>query len=158
MKKNCVCVVLALMMLVSVLVLPVQQARAADSIGVEELIDLISDARGKVVVVNFWASWCGPCRYEIPELIKLRSRFSESELLIVGVSIDESRPMYEAFLRNTPFNYPVYLAGPGTPGAFGVNVIPKVLVYNKEGEQIVNHDGYMDSEDLDALLEKNING
>ncbi|WP_027186266.1 TlpA family protein disulfide reductase [Desulfovibrio inopinatus] len=157
MKKYCVCVMFTVMLALAGLVAPLQ-ARAADTLGLEELIDLISDARGKVVLVNFWASWCGPCRFEIPEIIKLRSRYSESELLIVGVSIDESRPMYEAFLQRTPFNYPVYLAGPGTAGAFGVNVVPKMLVYNKQGEQIVSHNGFMGAEDLEDVVEKNING
>lgn len=65
------------------------------------------DLRDKVVLLNFWATWCAPCREEMPALSKLYSRFKDKGLIIVGVSIDSSEKLVKSFLETNPVSFPI---------------------------------------------------
>ena len=72
----------------------------------------LSDLRGKVILVNYWATWCGPCRYEIPQLMKLQEHYGE-DLQVIGVSTDAGDPAnVEAFAREFNINYPIVMSTP----------------------------------------------
>ncbi|MBA4143353.1 MAG: TlpA family protein disulfide reductase [Nitrosospira sp.] len=86
--------------------------RGAETILAASLPDLddkpqpISQWRGKVLVVNFWASWCAPCRDEIPEFIELHGKFSERGLVILGIAVDQKEKA-AAFSKEIGINYPI---------------------------------------------------
>lgn len=120
----------------------------------QDIIKTVSQSRGKVVVVNFWASWCGPCRVEIPELIDLRRRHSEDKLVILGVSVDQEPTMFTAFRTRMGINYPVYMARGDVALAFGVRGIPRTLVYGPTGEQVFSREGYVSGEELESVVNK----
>jgi len=63
--------------------------------------------RGEVVLLNFWATWCGPCREEMPDLRKLQRRFKDDGLQVVGIAVDSSKAMVERFLVMMPVAFPV---------------------------------------------------
>src|SRR5262245_13522163 len=67
----------------------------------------LSDYKGKVVIVNFWATWCGPCKVEIPDFVKLYAQYKDKGLVIVGISIDDSAEQLQSFMREYKMNYPV---------------------------------------------------
>lgn len=93
----------------------------------------LSNLRGKVVLVNFWATWCPPCRKEIPDLQGLYGRFQSKGLVILGIT-DEPREKVMPFLAKYPMDYPVLLDPEGSTGkAFRVDSLPKNLVYDREG-------------------------
>jgi peroxiredoxin len=109
--------------------------------------------RGKVVVLNFWATWCGPCRVEIPALIKLRESFSEDEVAIIGVSTGEYvsgeglQKSLETFVSRHGINYPIFsdvdrtvYARYNAEYSFGQS-IPATLVIDKQGEVMAVHRG-----------------
>ncbi|MBT8763455.1 TlpA family protein disulfide reductase [Desulfohalobiaceae bacterium Ax17] len=119
----------------------------------QQLISRIAQARGKVVVLNFWASWCPPCRMEIPGLMQIRKKYSQ-EVLILGVSVDENINMLRMFLQKNKINYPVFWATPDVNLVFGVRNLPKLVVYNQEGENVLEHEGYMSPEQLEKVINK----
>lgn len=145
---------LVLFLAVASVFAPVAEARDDSAITAKDLINRISQARGKFVVINFWASWCRPCRQEIPELITLRRDYSEDDLLLLGISVDQDPAQFFRFIKQMPFNYPVYLGGADVAGLFAVGAIPKMVVFDRQGEMIYNKEGYLPSEALRELLSR----
>jgi thiol-disulfide isomerase/thioredoxin len=102
----------------------------------------LEESRGKVVLLNFWATWCGPCREEIPELIALQNRYKD-RLQIIGLVVDDDD---EKEIRNViateGINYPVASADPETRFAYGgIAALPTVFVINAEGRVVQKHVG-----------------
>jgi peroxiredoxin len=68
----------------------------------------LSDLRGKVVLINFWATWCSPCREELPSLQALQRKFAQNQLVILALSVDDSWETVNTFMRQHPFTIPIY--------------------------------------------------
>lgn len=101
--------------------------------------------RGKVVLVNFWATWCGPCRMEIPWLVALASRYPD-RLKVIGLSIDEQPPAaVKTFADGLGITYTVALADASLQQAFGgIPAVPSTFVVNTEGRIVQRHVGILD--------------
>ncbi|OLT11838.1 oxidoreductase [Actinomadura sp. CNU-125] len=97
----------------------------------------LSDYRGKVVVVNFWASWCAPCRGEAPSLEQVHKENEAKGAAFVGINFKDSKPNAEAFERNFEVSYPSVFDGDGRVTlAFREvppNAIPSTLVLDRQG-------------------------
>jgi len=98
--------------------------------------------RGKVVFVNFWATWCGPCREEIPALLALQEQYAD-QLMILGLSIDTVAPAeVKAFASQFKLNYPVAMSTSPIEEAFGgVSAVPVTFVIDPEGRVVKRHVG-----------------
>jgi peroxiredoxin len=95
-----------------------------------------ADLRGKVVLVNFWATWCPPCRKEMPDLETLYGRFESKGLVVLGIS-DEEAAKVEPFIRERKVSFPVLLdPGRKVNEMFVVDGIPKSFVYDREGKLV----------------------
>jgi thiol-disulfide isomerase/thioredoxin len=79
----------------------------------------MADLKGKVVLLNFWATWCGPCKSEIPAFVELYAKYKDKGLVIVGVSVDDSPEQLQAFMKEYRMNYPVLQMEPDFETAFG---------------------------------------
>lgn len=118
--------------------------------------------RGKVVLVNFWATWCGPCRAEIPDLIKLQNKYRD-RLVVLGISEDEvAVETVKAFVAAQRMNYTVAMTTPELRKVFrGVVALPTTFVIDREGKLVQKHVGLLNSEvaELEAqvLLGLNVN-
>ena len=94
----------------------------------------LQDLRGSVVLVNFWATWCPPCRKEMPDLDALYKRFRKSGLVILSLT-DEPEAKVRAYLADKHFSYPILLdPGRKVNDMFIIEGIPKSFVYNREGK------------------------
>jgi len=105
--------------------------------------DLTLEAsRGKVVLLNFWATWCGPCREEIPELIALQNRYKD-RLQIIGLVVDDDdEKEIRSVMASEGINYPVAMADSETRFAYGgIAALPTVFVVNTEGRVVQKHVG-----------------
>ena len=100
------------------------------------------DWKGKVVLMNFWATWCAPCREEIPELISLQTQYKD-RLLIVGVSEDDDPPeKVLQFVQKAGMNYPVVMATTEISDAYGgVPALPTSFVIDPQGRVVQRHTG-----------------
>lgn len=95
-----------------------------------------SDLRGKVVLVNFWATWCPPCRKEMPDLEALYQELGPRGLVILGIS-DEEASKVDPFIRDRKFTFPILLdPGRKVNDAFVVEGIPKSFVYDRDGKLV----------------------
>ena len=79
----------------------------------------LSDYKGQVVRVNFWATWCGPCKQEIPDFVKIYDQYKDKGFVILGVSVDDSPEQLQAFMKEYGMNYPVLQMTPEFEDAFG---------------------------------------
>jgi thiol-disulfide isomerase/thioredoxin len=106
-----------------------------------------ADLRGKVVLVNFWATWCPPCRAEIPDLIKLQEKYRD-KLVVLGISEDEVSPEeVKAFVTEQKMNYPVAMSTPEMSKIFkGVSALPTTFVIDTNGNMQMRHVGMLDPE------------
>jgi thiol-disulfide isomerase/thioredoxin len=100
--------------------------------------------RGKVVLLNFWATWCGPCRMEIPDLIKLQDRYRD-KLVVIGLSIDEGPvDAVRAFAAAEKINYPVAVVDDQTEKLFGgISNVPSTFIVNGGGGIVQRHVGLL---------------
>jgi peroxiredoxin len=102
----------------------------------------LSSLRGEVVVINFWASWCRPCRKELPELNRLHARLASRGGRVLAVSIDEDARHVERFIRAHGLELPVYHDGPeGLARALDLGHIPYTLVLDQRGDVVYASSG-----------------
>jgi peroxiredoxin len=97
----------------------------------------LKDMKGKVVLVNFWATWCPPCRKEMPDLEALYNRFKDQGFVILAISEDEETPKVGPFISEHKITYPILLdPGSTVNNLFQVEGIPKSFVYDRDGKLV----------------------
>jgi len=111
--------------------------------------------RGRVVYVDFWASWCGPCRRSFPWMDAMQARYRSDGLSIVGINVDKRRADAERFLRDTPASFTiVYDAEGKTPAAYDVKGMPSSYLIDRQGNVVAVEEGFRDErrDDLEARI------
>jgi len=106
----------------------------------------LSEHRGKVVLVEFWATWCAPCRESIPLVNNIFERYRDRGLVVLGISIDKganTRSEVDAFIKARHITYPVLLAEHSVEQAYGVRGVPMGYLINKDGVVVTKHVGVM---------------
>lgn len=97
----------------------------------------LKDLRGKVVLVNFWATWCPPCQKEMPDLEALYKRFQDQGFVILAISEDEATGKVKPFITERKISYPILLdPGQKVNNLFQVDGIPKSFVYDRDGKLV----------------------
>lgn len=111
---------------------------------------------GKIVVVDFWATWCAPCREEIPGFVDLQRRLGPRGVVVVGMSLDEGDPKtVAAFAAKHGVNYLLLMANEGVQKAFGgIDSIPTTFLIDREGRIRHRKVGAMDAAEYAAIVER----
>jgi len=112
----------------------------------------LSEFSGKVVIVDFFASWCPPCRMEIPDFIELRNEYDPGDFAMIGVAV-EGLGAAKSFAEKMKINYPVLVDDGKVSGAYGpIRSIPTTFVIGKDGNVARMYIGYREK----AVFEKDI--
>jgi len=103
----------------------------------------LASLRGQVVLINFWATWCGPCRQEMPLLEQIYQRYRGLGFTLLGVNVEEDSAELEQFLRDTPVSFPVLLdQGNDVSRLYEVTAMPSTVIVDRKGEIRFIHYGY----------------
>jgi len=119
----------------------------------------IADYKGQLVYLDFWASWCGPCRVSLPILNEIRKEYASKGFEVVAVNVDENLDDALKFLNKYPVDYPILLDPKGQmPKAYQIPGMPTAFLLDREGTVIYKHVGFKkkDREKIISLIEKNL--
>ena len=119
----------------------------------------LSDHKGKIIIIDFWATWCPPCRRGIPDLVEIQKKY-QKDVLIIGISLDnETKPDVVPFIKQYGINYPVVYGTMEVVKAYGnIQAIPTSFVVDQSGQIVDKHVGLVDKSTyinkINALLKK----
>ncbi len=103
-------------------------------------------------MLNFFATWCPPCRVELPELVKLREDYPQDKLMIIGLSVDENAAPVESFIKNAGVNYPVYIAGQEITDSYNISSVPHNAFFAPDGSLIISEPGMAETSVLKRVV------
>jgi thiol-disulfide isomerase/thioredoxin len=113
-----------------------------------------SDFLGKVVILDFWATWCAPCKAEIPGFIALQKQYGDQGLVVIGVSLDDQGPaVVKRFMADLQMNYRVVLGDVVLMQAFGGTAIPTTVIINRAGKIVARHVGFTPRETFEKEIQ-----
>ena len=122
----------------------------------------LADYKGKVVYVDFWASWCGPCRRSFPWMNDMQQKYGGKGLVVVGVNVDKKRADADKFLAQIPASFTLAFDEAGsTPSAYGVKGMPSSYLIDAGGKVVYVERGFLDEHKAEleqrvaALVNKN---
>ena len=141
---------------------PVRFLKTADDFALNDSEGVpirLSDYKGRVILLNFWATWCKGCVLEIPWFIEFQERYKDRGLSVIGVSIDEGWKPVKAFVEEKKVNYPIVLDTEGLRKTYELNAMPMTLLIDHSGEIAASYIGVVDKSTceskLRALLQEN---
>jgi thiol-disulfide isomerase/thioredoxin len=115
----------------------------------------LSDVKGKVVLLDFWATWCAASKVEMPWFVEFESRYRNSGLAIIGVSMDdEGWAIVSSYLEGRPVTYPIVLGDHDVADRFGLASLPVTLLIDRNGKVAAKHFGLVDKADVENEIRK----
>jgi thiol-disulfide isomerase/thioredoxin len=148
---------IALLVALTLLPGPVRQESPASSLALRDLggrTIKLDSFRGKVVLLNFWATWCPPCRAEIPDLVALQKKYGDKGLQVVGVTAPPyTRAEVSKFVKRAKVNYPILFGTEGLAARLaGTEVLPATILLDREGRVHTTIEGILTPEEVDEKI------
>lgn len=112
----------------------------------------LSDFNRKVLILNFWATWCPPCREEIPDFVEVYNEYESKDVQFIGVS-NEDISTLKSFVEDYDVSYPILIDDANIMGKWGISAIPTTFVFDKNGQIIFKNVGMMTGEQLKNIIE-----
>ena len=114
----------------------------------------LSDFTGHVVVLNFWATWCPPCRAEIPDFQAAWDKYKDNGVVFLGVSIDQNKSDVESYIKDSGVTYTILLDLTNqVAGLYGISAIPTTFILDVDGSVLFSQVGSMTIDQLSAQIE-----
>lgn len=114
----------------------------------------VADYKGKVLLLDFWATWCGPCKMEIPHLVELQREYGDRGLVVVGITLDDNPdkdvPPYAAAVG---MNYVNVRGNDALRNEYQIVGLPTIVIYDRAGNQVMKRAGYVEKEVLRQTIE-----
>ncbi len=116
----------------------------------------LDDFKGKVVMVNFFATYCPPCRMEIPDFVELQKKYEKEGFTVVGISVDENPTMLlPPFIKRLGINYPVLQATTKVLRDYrNVYALPRTFILNRDHEIIRDYTGMISAEEIEPVIKQ----
>ncbi len=103
----------------------------------------LAGLKGQVVLINFWATWCGPCRKEMPLLEQIQKKYASLGFTMLGVNVEEDTTMMDTFLKDVPVTFPILLdPANGVSKLYNVSAMPSTVIVDRKGNIRYIHQGY----------------
>jgi len=103
----------------------------------------LADLKGQVVMINFWASWCGPCRQEFPALDQIYAKYRPMGFTLVAINVESEKADAEKFLATTPASFPILFDPDNSvSGKYGVSAMPTTILVDRQGRVRWQHRAY----------------
>lgn len=103
----------------------------------------LSELRGQVVLLNFWASWCGPCRTEMPLLVKIHEKYKGMGFTVLGVNVEEDSAPAKSIINKTKISFPVLFDQKNAVSKlYNVSAMPSTVMIDRDGNMRYLHEGY----------------
>ncbi|WP_027368903.1 TlpA family protein disulfide reductase [Desulfocurvibacter africanus] len=116
------------------------------------LQDLLAQAKGNIVVVNYWASWCGPCLTEMPMLKAMRAAYPSHELTLFGVSFDYDSKAHDRARERLSLTFPSYLAQEDLMHTLGITSVPRTDFYDSRRRLVRSHEGLISPAEFRTIV------
>jgi len=114
--------------------------------------------QGQVVLLNFWATWCSPCRREMPDLEAVYRKYRDEGFVVVAVNVAESDEAISSFVSKLELTFPIFSDSERKAGnAYGIRVLPTTLFINREGQVVTRTQGVLDQNAMSAQVEGMLN-
>ncbi len=116
----------------------------------------ISEWQGKILIINFWATWCTPCLKEIPDFVALQNHYAAQGVQFIGIAIDDKEPVAE-FVTTNKINYPILLGGEqgmtlARQLGNNVDAVPYTVIVNQQGQILHKHPGEFSREQIQEVI------
>jgi thiol-disulfide isomerase/thioredoxin len=148
---------LALAVMLSLPALAIEVGQAAPEFDLPGRLAAIklSDFEGKTVYLDFWASWCGPCKQSFPWMNDMNARYGSKGLRMVAINVDQKADDAKVFLKNNPAGFDVAFDQAGrTPKSYGIKGMPTSVLIGRDGKVLMVHSGFRDENRIE--LERQI--
>lgn len=115
------------------------------------------DFRGKILVLDLWATWCGPCKMEIPDLIRINDEYKDRGVVLVGITFDDdAEAVVPKYAKEVGMNYVNFTTTPAIEDKYNVAGLPTKIIYDADGKEVFRKTGYMSKAELVKEIEKHL--